>query len=82
LFFEQLNFERYGWDLGPVTPFLSAGKFYFDLAALPFCVAMDPCRCCECGTGYCLPGDPVPLLLYLPECRWTGPLRGNDPCGK
>ncbi len=72
LFFEQLNFERYGWDLGPVTPFLSAGKFYYDLAALPIHVALDPCRWCDCNTGYCLPGDPVPLLLYPPACQVAG----------
>src|SRR5262249_34462907 len=77
LFFEQLNFERYGWELGPATPFVSAGEFFFDVAAFPFHAAMDPCAC-ECSAGYCLPGDPVPLLLYLPQCHMTGRDRGCE----
>jgi hypothetical protein len=72
LLFEQKNFERYGWDLGPVTPFLAAGKFYLDVAALPYHLASDPFRCCECSAGYCSPGDPVPLLLYPCGVSLTG----------
>ena len=33
LSFEQPNAERYGWDLGPVQPALSAGTFYFGVVA-------------------------------------------------
>jgi len=76
LYFEQLNFERYGWDLGVLTPFLSAGLFYYDVAALPFHAAIDPCRTYECGVGYCAPGDPVPLMLYWSHLR-NG---GQNPC--
>jgi hypothetical protein len=72
LYFEQPNFERYGWDLGPVTPFVSAGKFYWDLVFLPNHFWTEPCRCYECSAGYCLPGDPVPLLLYPPQLSLTG----------
>ena len=74
LYFEQKNLERYGWDLGPVTPFLSAGAFFFDVAMLPYHLGTEPCRCYECSAGYCLPGDPVPLLLYPPELSLTGAL--------
>jgi hypothetical protein len=32
----------------------------------------DPCNCMESSTGYCLPGDPVPYLLYPPELTLSG----------
>jgi hypothetical protein len=67
LYFEQINSERYGWDLTVVQPLVSLGVFYFDVAALPLRLMTAPCRCYECSAGYCLPGDPVPLLLYPPE---------------
>jgi hypothetical protein len=74
LYFEQINQERYGWDLGCLQPLISAGIFYFDLAALPYNAATDPLRRYECNTGYALPGDPMPLLLYLPKPSLTGVL--------
>jgi hypothetical protein len=74
LLFEQINGERYGWDLGALHPLVSLGVFYLDVATLPYHLATEPCRCYECSAGYCLPGDPVPLLLYLPQCSATGAL--------
>jgi hypothetical protein len=72
LYFEDINSERYGWDLGFIQPFVSAGKFYFDLIAFPYHCGTEPCRKFECSAGYCLPGDPVPYLLYPPELSLTG----------
>jgi hypothetical protein len=72
LFFEDQNSERYGWDLGFFQPFLSAGIFYWDLATLPYRFWTNPCRWYECSAGYCLPGDPVPYLIYPPELSVTG----------
>jgi hypothetical protein len=72
LYFEQINSERYGWDLGVFHPLLSAGIFYFDVATLPYHAGTEPLRRYECNTGYYLPGDPVPLLLYPPELSLTG----------
>ncbi len=72
LYFEQKNFERYGWDLGPVTPLVSAGTFYKDVAFFPYHWGTDLFRNYECSAGYCMPGDPVPLLLYPPELSATG----------
>jgi hypothetical protein len=72
LLFEQKNVERYGWDLGPITPVLCAGKFYYDVLALPYNVVTRPFQQYEVSSGYCLPGDPVPLLLYPPEVSATG----------
>jgi hypothetical protein len=74
LYFQQLNFERYGYDLGLLSPFLSAGAFCFDVFTLPYHVGMDPFCRFECNTGYCLPGDHVPLLLYPPQWSLTGAL--------
>ncbi|MGH7171499.1 MAG: hypothetical protein ACRELG_14585 [Gemmataceae bacterium] len=70
--FQQINAERYGWDLGIVAPLVSAGRFFYDVATFPYHLAMEPCRCFEYNTGYCLPGDPVPLLLYPLEVSATG----------
>jgi hypothetical protein len=72
LLLEQKNFERYGWDLGIVAPVVSAGAFFVDMAMLPYNLATAPCRCYECSAGQCLPGDPVPMLLYPPELSATG----------
>jgi hypothetical protein len=72
LYFEQKNFERGGWDLGPLTALLSTGAFYWDLATLPYHIGTAPCQQFDCSAGYCLPGEPVPLLLYPPEISLTG----------
>jgi hypothetical protein len=72
LYFQQLNFERYGWDLGMITPLLSASGFLFDFVSWPYHAFSDPCRCMDSNAGYCLPGDPVPLMLYPPEISLTG----------
>lgn len=72
LYFEQLNMERYGWDLGYFGPLVSTSVFFKDVALLPYKMGTQPCRCYECSSGKCLPGDPVPLLLYPPELSLTG----------
>ena len=71
LFFQQLNTERYGWDLGPITPVICAGAFLTDLATVPLHFGARPCER-DASTGYLLPGDPVPLMLYPPEITVTG----------
>jgi hypothetical protein len=74
LLFEQPNMERYGWDLGPISVPISGLAFLGDFLTLPYHAFTDPFRCCECNAGYCLPGDPVPLLLYPPQLSTTGAL--------
>jgi hypothetical protein len=75
LLFEQKNLERYGWDLGPaVTPVVSALKFWVDVGLVPYHLATDPFRNYECSAGYCMPGDPVPFILYPPEISASGAL--------
>jgi hypothetical protein len=72
LLFEQINGERYAWDLGVFHPLLSAAIFYKDVIFLPYHIGTQPLRCYECSAGKCQPGDPVPLLLYPPELSVTG----------
>jgi hypothetical protein len=74
LFFEEKNAERYGWDLGPIAPEVSALYFFKDLALLPYHIGTDPCRKYESNTGYCLPGDPVPYMIYPLDLSVTGAL--------
>jgi hypothetical protein len=72
LYFEDPNTERYGWDMGFIQPVVSTGEFLWDLVALPYHLGTEPCRKFECSAGYCLPGDPVPFLLYPPEFSAIG----------
>ena len=71
LYFQQLNTERYGWDLGPISPLVCTAKFYADLAFAPMTFGARPCER-DASTGYFLPGDPVPLMAYPPEITVTG----------
>ncbi len=74
LYFEELNTERYGWDLGPIQPIVSTGYFFKDLLLLPYHFGTRPCQRYEDSAGYCLPGDSVPYLLYPFEISVTGGL--------
>jgi hypothetical protein len=72
--FEEKNSERYGWDLGILQPFVSTTCFFWDAATIPYKLGSYPFRWWDCDTGYCLPGDPVPYLLYPPEITVRGGL--------
>ncbi len=72
LYFEQKNFERFGWDLGILAPGICVGKFFWDTALLPYHLGTQPFRKFDSNAGQCLPGDPVPLVLYPPEISVTG----------
>jgi hypothetical protein len=72
LYFEDLNSERYAWDLGYLQPLVSTGIFAWDVVTLPYHLGTRPCQKYECSAGYCLPGDPVPYLIYPPEISLTG----------
>ncbi len=66
LFFEEKNVERYGWELGFLQPFVSAGAFYQDVFFFPKHI-LTQFRCWETNAGLCLPGDPIPFYWYPPE---------------
>ena len=70
--FEDKNMERYGWDFGPLSPVMGTTKFLYDVAFLPMKVFANPCRLQECSAGHCLPGDPVPYMLYPMEWAAEG----------
>jgi hypothetical protein len=72
LYFEELNAERYGWDLGWIQPLVSMAHFYTDFIFLPYQMASYPHRQFETSAGKCLPGDPVPYILYPPELTLSG----------
>jgi hypothetical protein len=72
LLFEQINSERYGWDLGVAGPLLSAGGFFADVITLPYHLASSVGCGWDTSAGKCLPGDPVPFLLYPPGLSLRG----------
>ena len=72
LYFEERNSECYGWDLGIAQPLVSTGAFFWDVAALPYHLATDSFRFYDSDAGECLPGDPVPYLLYPPTLSMSG----------
>ncbi len=72
LYFEQKNFERYGWSFGPFDPAVQLATFWYDLAFLPYHIGANACHCYDTSAGKCLPGDPVPLLLYQERFSVTG----------
>jgi hypothetical protein len=69
LYFEEKNSERYGWDLGVLQPVVSTLYFYKDTLLWPHNAVSYPHRRYETSAGQCLPGDPVPYIIYPPE--WT-----------
>jgi hypothetical protein len=72
LYFEELNSERYGWEVGPLQPFISTAYFFKDLAMLPYNFAARPCQRYDTNYGKCLPGNPVPYVLYPTELSLAG----------
>jgi hypothetical protein len=72
LMFEQKNFDRYGWDLGPLTTGIELGLYYYDLAMLPYHIGVNACHARETSAGKCLPGDATPLVIYREQFSVTG----------
>jgi hypothetical protein len=74
LLFEDVNTERYGWTLGPLQPFASTWTFLGQAQYLPYRFFSFPCLRHDTGAGQCLPGDPVPSMIYPPGLSVTGAL--------
>lgn len=72
LYFEEKNSERYGWDLGPIQPVVSSLVFFKDVVCLPHNIVTHPHRRFETNAGQCMPGDPVPYIIYPPELTGSG----------
>ncbi len=72
LLFEQKNFERYGWDLGVISPGIELVTYYYDLLMMPYHIGSDVCHCADSSAGKCLPGDATRLMLYPERFSVTG----------
>jgi hypothetical protein len=75
LHFEEKNAERYGWDFGAVQPLISTLYFYKDTLLWPNSLGSGVVTgFWDTSAGKCLPGSPVPYLLYPPGLTSTGML--------
>ncbi|MGL6076862.1 MAG: hypothetical protein ACRC8S_22130 [Fimbriiglobus sp.] len=72
LLFEELNSERYGWDLGFIQPVVSTAFFYKDTLLWPAHLASNLRERYDTSAGKCLPGSPVPYFLYPEEISLFG----------
>ena len=72
LYFQQINTERYVWELGIFQPLVSAGQFYGDVLLFPYKFAANPPWHCDANVGYALPGDPEPLRFLTTPFSWRG----------
>ena len=73
LLFEELNAERYGWDLGILQPIVSVGYFYKDFMLLPGTLITGfSGGFWDSNAGKCMPGSPTPYMLYPPGLSLSG----------
>lgn len=65
LYFQDVGLERYGHTHKPwVQPFVSTGKFFGQVATLPYRMALDPPTCPQYSLGYYQPGEWAPKKKY------------------
>lgn len=65
LYFQDTGLERYGHTHKPwVQPFVSTGKFFGQVATLPYRMTLDPPTCPEYSLGYYQPGEWAPKKKY------------------
>ncbi len=77
LYFEDLNSERYGWEMGLFQPALSATYFFKDVLFWPHKLASNLQTRYDTSAGKCPPGSPVAYYLYPPELSFGGGLIGT-----
>lgn len=64
LYFEEPYLERYGYNYGPVIqPFISAGRFFGRMPALPYMIGAYPLDECQYSLGYDRPGNCPPYQV-------------------
>ncbi len=64
LYFEEPYLERYGYNYGPaVQPFISAGRFFGRIPALPYMIGAYPLYECQYSLGYERPGNCPPYQV-------------------
>gem|GEM_PF-1890982 len=65
LYFEDPGLERYGHTRHPlIQPFASTGRFFGQVAGLPYQVALHPWKSREYALGYYQPGEWAPKKRY------------------
>jgi hypothetical protein len=64
LYFEEVQLERYGHELGPVLqPIVSTAHFFGNVAVLPYKMGIHPPGECQYALGYYRPGNCAPYML-------------------
>lgn len=64
LYFEEVQLERYGHELGPVLqPLVSTAHFFGNIAVLPYKMGIHPPHECQYALGYYRPGDCAPYMV-------------------
>ncbi len=64
LYFEQVQLERYGHEIGPVLqPLVSTAHFFGNIALLPYKMGIHPPNECQYALGYFRPGNCAPYMI-------------------
>lgn len=64
LYFEQVQLERYGHEIGPVLqPILGTAHFFGNIPLLPYKMGIHPPWECQYPLGYYRPGNCAPYML-------------------
>lgn len=73
LYFEEVELERYGHEVGPVLqPIISSVHFFGNVAVMPYKMGIHPMTECQYSLGYYRPGNCAPYMI--PPIPWS--LRG------
>jgi len=64
LYFEDVQLERYGHEVGPVLqPLISSAHFFGNMLILPYKMGIHPPGECQYSLGYYRPGDCAPYMI-------------------
>ncbi len=64
LYFEQVQLERYGHEIGPVLqPLVSSAHFFGSIPILPYKMGIHPPNECQYTLGYYRPGNCAPYMV-------------------
>jgi hypothetical protein len=64
LYFEDVQLERYGHEVGPVLqPLISSAHFFGNILILPYKMGIHPPGECQYALGYYRPGNCAPYMI-------------------
>ena len=64
LYFEDVQLERYGHEVGPVLqPLISSAHFFGNMLILPYKMGINPPGECQYALGYYRPGTCAPYMI-------------------